>query len=241
MRTHLPDTYDIMLDFSRAMTLEAVYSVLLRRCARRGVTSVLAGIIPNRIVKPADQPKYVVLGRWPEEWAERYFRKQYVLRDPTIIHSATAIEPLIWSSIDLRRADSPAARIMNEAREFHLQDGITIPQITPDGVKIGVSFAGYRIDRSPEAMVEYIVLAAYGVYRALQIRVGADYDHIELSARQRECLAWAADGKTAAEIGNLIGITSKIAERHLQNARRRLGAHTTTQAIAIALRLGILT
>lgn len=240
MHNQLPNTYDTMLAFSRAMTLDAIYSVLLSRCAERGVTSVLAGIIPKTVVNPADQPKYVVLGHWPEEWAERYFRKQYVRRDPTILHAATATEPLIWSSIDVSQPEAAASRIMHEAQEFRLRNGVTIPQLTLDGLRIGVSLAGDKIDTSPEAMLEYTVLATYAVNRALQIRAGIDPGTVQLSPRQRECLAWAAEGKTAVAIGDILGISTKIAERHLENARARLGAHTTSQAIATALRLGIL-
>lgn len=240
MRNQLPNTYDTMLAFSRAMTLEAIYGVLLKRCAGRGVSSVLAGMIPKTVVKPADQPKYVVLGHWPQEWAERYFAKQYVRRDPTIHHAATAFEPLLWSTLDISRPDESGSRIMHEAQEFHLRDGVTIPQLTMDGMRIGVSFAGDKIDTSPEAMLEYVVLATYAVNRALQIRAGVDPGTVQLSPRQRECLAWAAEGQTAADIGDRLGISTKIAERHLENARARLGAHTTSQAIATALRLGIL-
>ncbi|MCL4745127.1 MAG: autoinducer binding domain-containing protein [Burkholderiaceae bacterium] len=240
MRNQLPNTYDTMLAFSRAMTMEAVYGILLNRCADRGISSVLAGIIPKRVVQPSDQPKFVVLGHWPQEWAERYFAKQYVRRDPTIRHAARAFEPLLWSSLDISRPDEAASRIMHEAQEFRLRDGVTIPQLTLDGLRIGVSFAGDKIDTSPEAMLEYTILATYAVNRALQIRAGAESGTVQLSPRQRECLAWAADGRTAADIGDILGISTKIAERHLENARARLGAHTTSQAIATALRLGLL-
>lgn len=61
MKARLYETYDVMLDFGRAASIEDVYRVLLARAARYGASSVLAGIIPKTIIKPEDQPKYVVL------------------------------------------------------------------------------------------------------------------------------------------------------------------------------------
>lgn len=239
MRAQLGRTFDLMLDFNRAMSLDAVYEVLLRRCAAYGVTSVLAGIIPDRIVKPSEQPRFVVLGRWPEDWAARYFERQYVRRDPTIHHCIGSTVPLLWSALDLDK-ENPASRIMNEAREFRLTDGITIPQLTLDGVRIGVSFAGDRIDKSPHAIITLTVLASYAVARALQLRADTIDGAVPLSPRERECLRWVSEGKTAPDVALLIGVHCKTVEKHLATVRKKLGALNTPQAVAQGMRLGLL-
>lgn len=238
MHKLLRETFELNQEFSHAMTVDDVYSTMLARLSGYGVTNVLAGIIPRAIVRPADQPRYVVFGCWPEDWAERYFEHQYVRRDPTILHAAEQRQPLYWSRIDLTEGADPAARIMNEAREFGLRDGITIPQLTLDGVRIGVSFSGDRIDRSAEATMVYSVVASYAVARVLQIRSGTPDDAAPLSPSQKECLQYAAEGKTMSEIGDRLNISDKTVEKHLAAARDRLRAHSTTQAVATAIRLG---
>lgn len=229
-----------MREYNRAVSLDDVYRVTLGHAARHGATSLLAGIIPDRIIHPSEQPNYVVLGHWPQDWAERYFTRQYVRRDPTILHAATAVEPLFWSDIDHSDAQAGARRIMEEAREFRLIDGITIPQLTIDGLRIGVSFSGEHLDKSPQAVTTLTVLAAYGVTRALQIRATLESAKVRLTRRERECLLWIAEGKTAADTGDILAVTERTVEKHLQSARQKLAALTTTQATANALRLGLL-
>jgi DNA-binding response OmpR family regulator len=54
---------------------------------------------------------------------------------------------------------------------------------------------------------------------------------IDLGERERETLTWAARGKTFAEIGEILGLSRRTVEFHLDNARRKLGVPTRTQAL----------
>ena len=51
-----------------------------------------------------------------------------------------------------------------------------------------------------------------------------------LNDREIEALTWVARGKTSAEIADLIGITRRTVDFHLDNARIKLGAATRTEA-----------
>jgi DNA-binding CsgD family transcriptional regulator len=57
-------------------------------------------------------------------------------------------------------------------------------------------------------------------------------DGISLSPREFECLGWAAQGKSAWEIGRILGITRRTAAFHLENAKAKLGVHSICQAVA---------
>ncbi len=52
----------------------------------------------------------------------------------------------------------------------------------------------------------------------------------KLNDREIEMLTWAARGKTSAEIADLVGITKRTVDFHLDNARGKLGAATRTEA-----------
>jgi DNA-binding CsgD family transcriptional regulator len=56
-----------------------------------------------------------------------------------------------------------------------------------------------------------------------------------LTAREREVLTWAAQGKSAREIGKILHITKRTVDEHVQAAARKLGATNRTQAVALAL------
>ncbi len=58
-----------------------------------------------------------------------------------------------------------------------------------------------------------------------------------LSAREAECLRLAAHGNTDAMIGRLLSISPRTARFHIENAKKKLGVTTRTQAVAEALRL----
>lgn len=61
-----------------------------------------------------------------------------------------------------------------------------------------------------------------------------------LSAREREVLLWAAQGKTAWETSAILGISPKTVEFHLGNCGRKLGTATKAQTILAAARKGLL-
>ncbi len=61
-----------------------------------------------------------------------------------------------------------------------------------------------------------------------------------LTARERECLAWSAEGKTAWETGVILGISDQTVISHLRNAQRKMRAANRVQAVAMAIRAGLL-
>jgi DNA-binding CsgD family transcriptional regulator len=61
-----------------------------------------------------------------------------------------------------------------------------------------------------------------------------------LSAREREVLLWAAQGKTAWETSTILGLSPKTVEFHLANCGRKLGTSSKAQTILAAARAGLL-
>jgi DNA-binding NarL/FixJ family response regulator len=63
----------------------------------------------------------------------------------------------------------------------------------------------------------------------------------KLTARELDVLRLLAEGLQHEEIGRRLGISSETVRTHLRKASDRLGATTRTQAVATALRLGLIT
>lgn len=61
-----------------------------------------------------------------------------------------------------------------------------------------------------------------------------------LSLRQLQCLAWAQEGKSAGDIGQILGISGRTVEGHLARACEALGVRTRVQAVVRARELGLL-
>ena len=99
----------------------------------------------------------------------------------------------------------------------------------------------WRLDRGFFAYVGLVSLVStYAVGRAMQLHTLASktIDHIVLTPRERECLQWAAVGKSEWEISQILGISEHVSEKHLLNAKSKLGAVNRVQAVAEAIRRG---
>jgi two-component system, NarL family, response regulator NreC len=62
----------------------------------------------------------------------------------------------------------------------------------------------------------------------------------KLTQRELDVLGLLAEGLQHEEIGRRLGISSETVRTHLRKASDRLGAATRTQAVATALRLGLI-
>jgi DNA-binding response OmpR family regulator len=80
--------------------------------------------------------------------------------------------------------------------------------------------------------VDYDVLSAIITARLTRVARNSVWPkHVGLREREVETLTWAARGKTFWEIGEILGLSKRTVEFHLENARRKLGVATRTQAL----------
>ncbi|CAO3378088.1 response regulator transcription factor [Azospirillum argentinense] len=56
-----------------------------------------------------------------------------------------------------------------------------------------------------------------------------------LTAREKECLAYLAQGLRCRAMADAMGITVKTVEKQIESARKKVGAKTREQAVAIAV------
>ena len=61
-----------------------------------------------------------------------------------------------------------------------------------------------------------------------------------LTPRELESLRWTMEGKTAWEVGNILGISERTAVLHVNNATHKLGCVNKHQAVLKALRFGLI-
>jgi DNA-binding CsgD family transcriptional regulator len=63
---------------------------------------------------------------------------------------------------------------------------------------------------------------------------------VELSAHQLELLTWSGEGKSAPDIGIILGISSRTVEKRFARICKLLGVRTRIQAVLKARDLGLL-
>ncbi len=63
---------------------------------------------------------------------------------------------------------------------------------------------------------------------------------VPLKDRERAILTWAARGKTSKEIAQILGLSKRTVDFHVDNARDKLGVTTRVQAAIKATTLGLI-
>ncbi|TJV17968.1 LuxR family transcriptional regulator [Mesorhizobium sp.] len=240
-RRKLDETYAFMLDIQRSKTAKDVSEALLSFAGRFGTTSILAGIIPPPSASRREQLSHVLLDHWPAEWTDRYFSKGYLYRDPTIRLVAQGSRPFSWSDIGSLGDWPGGRRIMDEAAEFGLREGLTFSFLTLERQRVGLSIAGERLELPPGEQDAFLLVAAYAFGKAVILaEENGQTGRVGLSPRQNDVLQWASLGLSVEAIADRLGISSHTADSHLRAARERLGVQNTVHAVAEAFRLGLI-
>lgn len=61
-----------------------------------------------------------------------------------------------------------------------------------------------------------------------------------LTARELDCMRWMAAGKTAWEIGRILGISEAGANYHISNLRSKFGVSRRNDVVLKALHMGLI-
>jgi len=177
----------------------------------------------------------------PEGWMERYFERGYVTRDPIVLQSAQSSVPYMWKEVLSNPAyGADQRRIVHEATEFGMKEGLVIPILTLRYGMTLVGVAGARKSLSTRERAELQLAAIYthSRIRELSPTKGRLREVPALTPRERECLAWAAAGKSDREIGDILSISERTAYGHMERVRRKYGVASRHQAIVLGLRSG---
>ncbi len=240
----LDQTYSVISSLQSANSPDEICSRLTDFTKTFGLTAMLAGTSPARRPANTDAASHLFAWSYPTDWMHRYLEKQYAQIDPIIRRIEMNLSPFEWSdALTCVPAEQQAdvANFMGEAAEFQLRSGVVIPLLTLDGAIAAVTLGGERIDVPDDGLGMISLVASFAMARAIEMRnVESVKFEVGLTPREVECLKWVADGKSEWEIGIILRISEHTADKHLSNARRKLKAVTGAQAIARALRLGLL-
>ena len=241
-RRSLSHTLDFIRDLDRARNVEDISAQVLRHIAPFGAEYMIASTIPKVGANRRQVLGSVLLQHWPAEWMERYSKNGYMFRDPAVAHAKGSPTPFFWNEVDQGFRDDPmAVRVMGEAAEFGLGEGFMAPLLTLDGQAVLFSLGGSHIEVRPDTRAMLTLIASYAIARAIAIKQDSIADKpAVLSAREREALQWAAEGKNDWEIGEVMNISEHGADKHMRAVRSKLGAINRTQAVAEALRRGLI-
>ncbi|PHQ60917.1 MAG: hypothetical protein COC03_00800 [Robiginitomaculum sp.] len=191
---------------------------------------------PGRGISETIEPLF--LTNYPDEWRKRYLWKNYHLNDPVSVLGKKSRLPFIWGSDSfLKKFGSDQKIVFYEAREFGVVSGFTIPVHGPNGDCGLFTVASRDTDENfREAIIEYgerlqiLGLHAHSLCMTKLAR-RIKCDEVILTAREKECLLWTAQGKTSAEIASIINRSTPTINYHLQKAMKKLDSVNKYQAV----------
>jgi LuxR family transcriptional regulator, activator of conjugal transfer of Ti plasmids len=188
--------------------------------------------------------KPVCISSFPREWLSRYFKEGYERLDPVIRTAKSQPRPFAWECDDWgARGDGRTRSFFNEASDFGIKSGITIPIASASDqlalMTLSSNRNGLPPGREQTLAAEYLKLIGLYFHAHVDLKTASvlpSQVQCVLSQREAQCLEWASRGRTTTEVAEIISISARTVTFHLENARKKLNASNITQAVAIALR-----
>lgn len=165
-------------------------------------------------------------------------------RDPVMQHCKHSSIPVVWNWETYHRRGQVA--MWEEQAAFGIKTGIALAlHLSGDRhLSFGVDRdqpLEHRAERLTLTVAEVQLFAVHAQEAANRIYAPLSIDGLAkaLSPRELEALRWTMDGKTAAEVGELLNISTRTAVFHLRNAPAKMGCKGKHQAVLTAIRLGL--
>ena len=209
---------------------------------RLGFETVSAMVVIDHLL---GEPEFITIDNTPQAYKESFQDRGNWRRDPVMQHCRRHSMPIVWDQKTYSR-EGQADKWEEQAR-FGYRHGIAMALHLPEGrhFQLGVdrdqplpSDVG-EVTRLVADLQLFAVHAQDAAQRILTPALKA-HGAPSLTPRELEALRWTMEGKTAWEVGNVLGISERTAALHVNNATHKLGCVNKHQAVLKALRLGLI-
>ncbi len=185
-----------------------------------------------------------VAHNFPGEWKDYYVEHNYQTKDPVVLLAPEIEGPFLWTALnDTYNLDTTQIKLMKQAAECGLKDGVGVPLHGPRGKVCLVTYAAGEGHPDPGrelAKLEVIGAQFHSAHGKVRHTESQQQTVVVLSARERECLQWIASGKSSWDIGVILNISENTVNFHIKNALHKLDANTRTLAVVKAIRYGLI-
>ncbi|MEP7297351.1 MAG: autoinducer binding domain-containing protein [Burkholderiales bacterium] len=191
------------------------------------------------------EAEFITIDNTPRAYKDSFKNRQNGRRDPVMQHCKRQSVPIIWDQTTY--VSRGLGDKWEEQARFGISNGVALALHMPEGRHF---FIGVERDRPVPAdpgeltrmVADLQLFAVHAQDAAVRILVPspADPSVPSLTPRELEALRWTMEGKTAWEVGDVLGIAERTAVLHVNNATHKLGCVNKHQAVLKALRLGLL-
>jgi DNA-binding CsgD family transcriptional regulator len=187
-------------------------------------------------------PKIVLFSNYASKWKETYTACGYQDVDPNIRHCLTSSLPVVWTP----QFFAGAAELWEDMRSHGIRFGWTHACRDENGAIGGLCLARTEGPitaaelQVKQAKMAWLTHYAHISMAMLLIPLHMPELAVTFTSREREILRWTAEGKTAYEVGLILGITPRTINFHIQNVLAKMGVSNKIQAAVKAARVGLL-
>jgi LuxR family quorum-sensing system transcriptional regulator CciR len=184
----------------------------------------------------------VRLSNYPLEWLA-VLRQNECFDEPVLKAAERAGTGFRWSRLhELITMTENQQRHMERAVRHGLAEGFTVPNHVPGETFGSCHFAVSELTALPEESLPAAQALGSFAFEAARRMLQQSHEPSEayvvpapLTGRQRDCLLFAARGKSDSVIAELLNIRPKTVNEHIEAAKRRYSVATRTQLIVRAL------
>lgn len=213
-----------------------------------GFTQVLYAYLPVPPQLPSGDwlPLKLNVRNFPKGWEDGW--KKFMKVDPYYRACFQGTLPIDWTRV---QSSQGLATIQREActylNDFGLSHGITVPAHLPFGRFAVMSAIVDRRNVDWGTMLETVKEPLFSLMHIFtksifEMKLEGQIETVsfnKLTNRELECIRWAAAGKTSEETSIILGRSIETVRLHIKNAIAKLEATNRSQAVAIAVRLGL--
>jgi DNA-binding CsgD family transcriptional regulator len=193
----------------------------------------------------AGRSDFVAVANAPPGYAEALNDVPSMRRDPVMQHCRRHAVPIVWDQNTY--TSQGLGELWEEQARFGYRTGIAMALHLPEGrhFALGVEREQALPGDSGElsrVVADLQLFAVYALDAAMRLLspLVQGVDRPNLTPRELESLRWTMEGKTAWEVGAILGISERTAVLHVNNAMHKLDCGSKHQAVLKALRLGLI-
>ncbi|TWF57300.1 helix-turn-helix transcriptional regulator [Neorhizobium alkalisoli] len=180
-----------------------------------------------------------IITNWPAELMSLFDRHGLMQTSVALRHLRNSTLPYSFD-LDSPQAERADPSVRETFVRFGLHRGSFFPVHEPSGIRGAVAFGGSGKPLDHQQMMELMYLSVHVFQRLAEIRTLDVKTTDVLTERETDCLNWTAAGKTSAEIADILGLSEHTVNHYLNRAARKLDTVNRTQAVAKALRIGLI-
>ena len=187
----------------------------------------------------------IMVDNTPTNYVEPYVDAASGKRDPVLQHCKRQTVPIIWNQSTY--VENGVGDLWEQQAQFGYRTGIAMALHLPGGKHFLLGVDRDRpLPTDPNELQRVVadlqLFAVHAQEAAMRLLVPAALqpERPALTPRELEALRWTMDGKTAWEVGAVLGISERTAVLHINNAMHKLNCVNKHQAVLKALRLGLI-